>query len=97
MIFYRNYARLPIFVVQHIPSQITKSLASSLVRRCSHAVVEASEKLLVKSRASYVVRGGLHMVLAKSPLGKMQIGIHEDDRVHGCRPSVDLFYKSPSR
>jgi len=84
---------LPILIVQHMPPGFTKSLAESLSKKCRHKVVEASDGELVVADTIYVAPGGKHMALANSGMNK-KISLNEAPLENGCRPSVDVLFRS---
>lgn len=84
---------LPIFIVQHMPAGFTASLAESLNRKCRHTVVEATEGQVVQGDYVYIAPGGKHMVLAVKE-GKKVITLHDEAPENGCRPAVDVLFRS---
>lgn len=89
-----NLTRNPIFVVQHMPPTFTASLAESLGNRCSHRVKEGEDGELVEEGTIYIAPGGMHMVLRKQGIEPLKIGLHTQPPENGCRPSVDVLFRS---
>lgn len=85
---------LPMFIVQHMPPLFTASLAASLNAKCRHTVVEASEGTEISGDHIYIAPGGMHMVLRKNDLGRINIGLNAQPPENGCRPSVDVLFRS---
>lgn len=84
----------PIFVVQHMPPNFTASLAESLSTRCSHRVKEGEEGEVVQEKTIYIAPGGMHMVIRKQGNEPLTIGLHAQPPENGCRPSVDVLFRS---
>ncbi len=85
---------LPILVTQHMPPGFTKSLSESLSRRCPWPVLEAEDGQPVEECHAYIAPGGRHMLLNKSRDGGMRIAINDQPPENGCRPSVDVLFRS---
>ncbi len=85
---------LPIFIVQHMPPLFTASLAASLNAKCRHTVVEAADGLEISGDHIYIAPGGMHMVLRKNDSGRINIGLNGQPPENGCRPSVDVLFRS---
>lgn len=83
----------PILIVQHMPEHFTLSLAQSLDKICEHTVVEASENLKIQGRMIYIAPGGKHLVVNRKSDG-LYTGINEHPPESGCRPSVDVLFRS---
>jgi two-component system chemotaxis response regulator CheB len=84
---------LPILIIQHMPPGFTKSLAESLAKKCRHKVVEATHGELVMDDTIYVAPGGKHMIVVNSGMSK-KINLNEAPTENGCRPSVDVLFRS---
>lgn len=85
--------KLPIFIVQHIPPNFSKSLADMLNHKCDHTVLEVSEELEVKENHMYLAPGGKHMVVFKDKK-QTKVTINDQAPEHGCKPSVNVFFRS---
>lgn len=84
---------LPILIVQHMPPTFTKSLAEQLDKKCTHTVVEGSDNTEVKEKFVYIAPGGRHMTV-KSALDSKVISINDMPPEGGCRPSVNMLFRS---
>ncbi len=84
---------LPIFIVQHMPSTFTESLANSLDRICSHTVIEVTETTPVQTHHVYIAPGGGHMLIRRQE-NKIVIITNQQPPEKGCRPSVDVLFRS---
>ncbi len=85
---------LPILIVQHMPEEFTKSLAANLDRYTSHRVKEAEEGETISDKTVYIAPGGKHMVARYDQQGKSVIGINDHPAENGCKPSVDILFRS---
>lgn len=85
---------LPIFIVQHMTSPFTRSLAESLARQCRHTVVEAFEGDMVKPKTVYIAPGGKHLLLRTVTGGKILTALNEQPPENGVRPSADVLFRS---
>lgn len=86
----------PILIIQHMPSNFTKSLAKALDKVCSLQVNEARSGETIKSGTVLIAEGGLHMVV-KDRDGEKIIKTEESPYVKGVRPSADVLFKSIAR
>lgn len=84
---------LPILIVQHMPPTFTKSLAEQLDKKCSHTIVEGSDGMEVKEKFVYIAPGGRHMTV-KNALESKVISINDMSPEGGCRPSVNMLFRS---
>ena len=85
---------VPLFIVQHFPpGSMTRYFADSLGKKCAHRVVEATDGELVEPLSAYVAPGGRHMVLRKQS-GRVLIALNDLPSENGCRPSVDVLFRS---
>ena len=83
----------PIFIVQHMPPVFTKSMADHLNKKCRHTVVEAVTGEAVKPLHAYIAPGGRHMILRRQGTDVL-ITLHDQPPENGCRPSVDVLFRS---
>lgn len=86
----------PILLVQHMPAQFTRSLAEHLTAVSEIKVCEAKEGDLMEPNVVYVAPGDYHLVLKPDPrnLGMYRFELNEDPLCNGCRPSLDVLFKS---
>jgi len=85
---------IPILIVQHMPEMFTRSLAESLDKKCNFTVIEASEGDRVESNHVYIAPGGRHMSVRKKHTDTSVISISHGPPENGCRPSVDVLFRS---
>ena len=88
--------RLPIIVVQHMPVGFTKSLANSIDIKCRHTAVECGDAWVIKNDYIYIAPGGKHLELKRDNNGDVVTLITENPPENGCRPSVDVLFRSAS-
>ncbi len=86
---------VPIVIVQHMPPVFTKSLATSLDKKCALTVKEAEDREPLKNNVVYIAPGGKQMKLVASADGKHRlIKITNDPPENSCKPSVDYLFRS---
>ncbi len=85
---------LPLFIVQHMPPTFTKSLANSLNKKCKHTVIESEGGEVAKESFAYVAPGGSHLLLKKNKQGEVMTFLNQQAPENGCRPSVDVLFRS---
>ncbi len=90
--FFPANFNLPIFLVQHMPPVFTNQLARRLDDKSKLKVVEATDKMVIKSGTVYVAPGDFHMVV--KDVGGRIIRLNQDPPVNSCRPSVDVLFNS---
>ncbi|MDY0350581.1 MAG: chemotaxis response regulator protein-glutamate methylesterase [Desulfobulbaceae bacterium] len=84
---------VPVFIVQHMPPTFTQSLAKSLNAKCRYEITEGADGDIAARRRVYIAPGGRHMVLERKE-GKARIVINDLPPEKGCRPSIDLLFRS---
>jgi two-component system chemotaxis response regulator CheB len=86
-------ACVPLFIVQHFPQGMTRYFAESLGKKCDYRVAEASDGEAVQPRTAYIAPGGRHMIVRKHD-GRILIALNDQPPENGCRPSVDVLFRS---
>ena len=86
----------PVFIVQHMPKQFTKSLAIRLDSLCSFTVTEAVHGEKVLNGTVYIAPGGFHMEVEEVS-GELYISLNEEPPLKGHRPAVDKLFSSLSK
>ena len=86
---------VPMFLVQHLPANFTGYFTSSLSRRPGIRAVEACEGIIAEPGVIYVAQGGKHLVLNKVD-GQVAVGLSDSPPENGCRPAVDVLFRSAS-
>ncbi|WP_419796604.1 MAG: protein-glutamate methylesterase/protein-glutamine glutaminase [Terasakiella sp.] len=83
----------PIFVVQHMPKQFTKTFAQRLNGLGELTVHEAEDYMIARSGHVYIAPGDRHLRVAKSK-GEVICRLMEGNPVSGHIPSVDVLFDS---
>ncbi|QGW21060.1 chemotaxis protein CheB [Stutzerimonas degradans] len=82
--------RLPLLVVQHIPSGVPTQLAEIFRRKTGLHVKEADEKEAVRGGTLYFAAPGYHLLVEQDA----SLSLSQDDSVHFSRPSIDVLFES---
>ncbi|MEO6922318.1 MAG: chemotaxis-specific protein-glutamate methyltransferase CheB, partial [Bryocella sp.] len=85
---------VPIVVAQHMPRLFTSALAARLDRVGALRVKQASEGVTMRPGTVWIAPGDSHMEVKLGSHGLPFLALHDDDLVHGCRPSVDVLFRS---
>ncbi len=90
-------ANIPgIIIVQHMPSNFTKSFADRLNELCAIEVKEAKNGDFLGVGKALIAPGDFHMVLRRSG-ARYFVEIGSGDKVSGHRPSVDVMFNSVAK
>lgn len=84
----------PIMIVQHMPPNFTKSLASRLNDVSHVKVVEAEDGEPLETGTAYVAPGGWHMSAVRDGSGTYRVRLSKEEPRSGHRPSVDVLFES---
>lgn len=84
----------PVLIVQHMPPLFTAALAQSLQGKSRIRVKEAEDGESPVSGCAYLAPGGRHMTLVGGAMGKGIIKLSDSPPEHGCRPAVDVLFRS---
>lgn len=84
---------IPIFIVQHMASEMTEKFAKRLDSLSKLKIKHALHGDIIKNNIIYIAKGGSHMEI--SPLKK--IVLSDGEKVCGVRPSVDILFESASK
>lgn len=84
---------VPIFVVQHMPSGFTKSLAERLNQVTDLNIKEAIDGEIVEGGTVYIAPGNYHLTVLQKG-NQLVTHIHQGDLHRGHRPSVDILFQS---
>jgi two-component system chemotaxis response regulator CheB len=87
---------VPLFIVQHMPAQYTRSLAARLDEISELAVVEAADGMEAVAGTALVAPGGKQMKLESTDT-RLLVRVNSDAPEHGVRPSVDYLIRSAVR
>lgn len=89
------FLRLPVLkaavvIIQHITPLVDQSFVTSLARVSKMPVVLAREGDTIQVGQVYLAPGGVHLTLLRNSL----VHLHNGEKVHSVRPSVDVAMKS---
>lgn len=84
---------VPVLLVQHMPSQFTKSFAERLNQLCNITVKEAEQGDLVRGGCALLSPGGMQM-LVKPVGGRQQITLRAKQAGEIYSPCIDLTFSS---
>jgi len=84
---------VPVLIVQHMPAAFTTTLAKRLDGASDLSVKEARAGEVVTPGAVRIAPGGFHMVVERKG-GGVILNLNEDPPEQGCRPAVDVLFRS---
>ncbi len=87
---------IPVFIVQHMPPEFTKSLADNLNKKCPHLVSEAEESTTIQKKNIYLAKGGKHLIVRKKGDENLTLAYNDNEPVNNSKPSVDVLFRSLS-
>lgn len=85
--------KIPVFIVQHMPSGFTKAFSERLNTFSKLSVKEAEDGEIVRSGYGYLAPGDFQMRIINKPSGKY-IELKKDNQVNGHRPSIEVTFDS---
>ena len=77
---------VPILIVQHMPVSFTRLLAERLALQTRLSVMEGKS-------GQRIAPGNYHMTVLRRD-GAVVLAMNQDPAEHGCRPSVDVLFRS---
>ena len=84
---------VPVLVVQHMPAEYTRSLATRLNQVCPLEVVEAADNLEVTAGRIIIAAGG-RQTRIRCVDGRLWCQVNDDPPENGTRPSIDYLVRS---
>jgi two-component system, chemotaxis family, protein-glutamate methylesterase/glutaminase len=84
---------VPVAIVQHMPPIFTRLFAQRLDRVSGLTVVEARHGLLLEPGLVAVAPGDTHLLVVEDQ-GTLRVATNRETRQNGCRPSVDVLFRS---
>ncbi|MBX2820042.1 MAG: chemotaxis response regulator protein-glutamate methylesterase [Rhodothermaceae bacterium] len=84
---------VPVLIVQHMPAAFTTTLAKRLDGASDLSVKEARAGEVVTPGVVRIAPGGFHMIVEKKG-GGVVLNLNEDPPEQGCRPAVDVLFRS---
>jgi len=88
--------RIPVVIVQHMPSEFTAALAESLDQKSALNVIEAENSMELKRGTVFIAPGGKQMKVVQAS-GKIMLEVNDDPPENHCQPSVDYLFRSISK
>lgn len=85
--------RVPVLIVQHMPATFTRLLAERLNSKCPISISEAVDQEPLRPGQVYIAPGDYHMEVGGS-LKAPKIQLHQGPHENGCRPAVDVLFRS---
>lgn len=82
--------RLPLLMVQHVPSTGPTQLVDIFQRKTDLAVMEAGDKEPVQGGTLYFAAPGYHLLVEAD----MTLSLSQDEAMHFSRPSIDVLFES---
>jgi len=84
----------PILIVQHMPKDFTKVLATMLEQKCPLQVSEAQQGDVILSGQVLIAPGGKHMLVKIISGTQLVVQLDETPYVNGVRPAADVLFRS---
>lgn len=88
--------RVPVVIVQHMPSDFTAALAVSLDQKSAVKVVEAENNMVLKRGTVFIAPGGKQMKVVTIS-GQAMLEVNDDPPENHCQPSADYLFRSVSK
>lgn len=88
--------RVPVVIVQHMPSDFTAALADSLDQKSAVKVVEAQNNMALKRGTVFIAPGGKQMKVVTIS-GQAMLEVNDDPPENHCQPSADYLFRSISK
>ena len=88
--------RIPVVIVQHMPSKFTAALAESLDKKSVLKVIEAENNMALLRGTIFIAPGGKQMKVVPVS-GRSVLEINDDPPENHCQPSVDYLFRSISK
>jgi len=85
--------RVPIVIVQHMPTVFTAMLARRLDQLGPSTVVEATDNQPLQPGTVYIAPGGRHLEVQRRGMGVFT-RLHDGEPENFSRPSVDVLFRS---
>ena len=84
---------VPILIVQHMPVSFTRLLAERLALQTRLSVMEGKPGQRIAPGEVWIAPGNYHMTVLRRD-GAVVLAMNQDAAEHGCRPSVDVLFRS---
>ena len=87
---------VPVLIAQHMPPMFTRLLANRLDKKCALHVQEATDATELAAGDVWIAPGNQHMKVVSQSRTK-RIILNNDPPENGCRPSVDVLFRSAAQ
>lgn len=84
---------IPVVIVQHMPAKFTEIFAKGLDAATAWQVREAYEGAVPRPGEAWVAQGDRHLKVERNG-ESLVLRMDDGEREHGCRPAVDVLYRS---
>ncbi|MDA3788713.1 MAG: chemotaxis response regulator protein-glutamate methylesterase [Desulfobacula sp.] len=88
--------RIPVVIVQHMPSEFTTALAKLLDQKSVLKVIEAENNMALERGTVFIAPGGKQMKVVNVS-GKIMLEVNDDPPEKHCQPSADYLFRSISK
>lgn len=85
---------VPVLLTQHMPPIFTRLLAERLDQQAAVTVSEGAAGVQARPGHVYVAPGSHHMVVRRSPAGRVMIDLDDGPPENSCKPAVDPLFRS---
>ena len=86
--------RVPVVIVQHMPTTFTSALAASLASKSDIRVVEGEDGLRLEDGTVYIAPGGGQMKVVRRFDGGNYLTLTDDPPENHCKPAADYLFRS---
>ncbi|UTF54074.1 chemotaxis-specific protein-glutamate methyltransferase CheB [Natronosalvus rutilus] len=86
-----------VLIVQHMPADFTRRLATRLDAICAYDVFEASDGDRIDAGDVAIARGGQHLRVVNNVNGSLRVRLDDGERVHGVRPAIDVTMETAAQ
>lgn len=84
----------PVLIVQHMPAGFTGTFAERLNNLSEITVKEAEQEEQLKKGVVFLARGGMHLNIKTSSIGKHTIWYSDEPNREGVKPCANYMYES---
>ncbi|OGV71982.1 MAG: hypothetical protein A3K19_22190 [Lentisphaerae bacterium RIFOXYB12_FULL_65_16] len=84
----------PVVIVLHMPGPFTARMAAALDRASALNVSEGADGDVLTPGHAYLAPGAQHLTVERNRNGALALRLLDGNTVSGCKPSVDLLFRS---
>lgn len=85
---------VPIIIVLHMPKLFTGRMAHALDQHSALTISEGEDGDVIKAGHVYLAPGGAHLTVERGTRRQVQLRITDAPSENGCRPSIDVFFRT---